>query len=129
MLELFCFTALVVLKGEVLINSEETLRQELASLALRMHIYGSRIFVIFLGMWIVSLGLLIYRSGFAPRIIAVLTVIGGVGFVVEGCIFILLQRADYLMVMQYLKFVFLIAFSALLWFLIMGIREKKVSVS
>ena len=80
MLELFCFTALVIMKGEVLINADEVQKQELVYLALRVHVYGSRFFVIFLGLWITALGVLIYRSGFAPRIIAILSVIGGVGF-------------------------------------------------
>jgi len=124
-LELFCFAALMILKGEVLITIDESLKNEFVYMALRVHVYGSRFFQMFLGLWLVSLGMLIYRSGFAPRIIAILTMIGGVVFVAEGCFFILLQRPDYLMVIKYLKFTFVIAFSAILWFLIMGVREKR----
>jgi hypothetical protein len=56
----------------------------LAYLSLRLHGYGFAIGLIFFGFTIVLLGYLIYRSGYLPRIIGVLLVIGGLGYLTNS---------------------------------------------
>ncbi|MDQ4106550.1 MAG: DUF4386 domain-containing protein, partial [Actinomycetota bacterium] len=58
--------------------------QALAYLLLRLHGYGFAIGLIFFGFAIVLLGHLIYRSGYLPRIIGVLLVIGGLGYLTNS---------------------------------------------
>jgi hypothetical protein len=56
----------------------------LAYLSLRLHGYGFAIGLIFFGFTIVLLGYLIYRSGYLPRIIGVLLIIGGLGYLTNS---------------------------------------------
>jgi hypothetical protein len=54
----------------------------LALLLLDMHHYGTLIAQIFMGLWLVPLGLLAYRSGLFPRALGVALVVGGAGWLV-----------------------------------------------
>ena len=56
----------------------------LAYLSLQLHGYGYGLSLIFFGCTCVVLGYLIYRSGYLPRIIAILPVIGGVGYLINS---------------------------------------------
>jgi hypothetical protein len=56
----------------------------LAYLLLRLHGYGFAIALIFFGFFLVVLGYLIYRSGYLPRIIGVLLVIGGLSYLTNS---------------------------------------------
>ncbi|MEV6526382.1 DUF4386 domain-containing protein [Longispora sp. NPDC051575] len=48
-----------------------------------LHGYGFLVAQIFFGMWLLPLGYLVYRSGMLPRALAVLCVVGGVGYLVD----------------------------------------------
>ena len=80
---------------------------------------------LFLGLCFIPFGMMVFRSGFAPRIIGILLIIGGVGYVADCCIAILLQRTNYIMVRPYLMSTTLCYVLALLWFLVKGLQEKK----
>ena len=58
--------------------------QSLAYLSLKLHAYGYGPSLIFFGCHCVLLGYLIYRSGYLPRIIGILLVIGGVGYLTNS---------------------------------------------
>ena len=58
--------------------------QSLAYLSLQLHAYGYGLSLIFFGCTCVVLGYLIYRSGYLPRIIGILLVIGGVGYLTNS---------------------------------------------
>jgi hypothetical protein len=47
---------------------------------LDLHDYGFSVAQIFWGLWLVPFGLLVYRSGFLPRILGVLLVIACFGY-------------------------------------------------
>jgi hypothetical protein len=47
---------------------------------LELHKQGSLVGAIFWGLWLFPLGLLVFRSGFYPRILGVLLMIGGFGW-------------------------------------------------
>lgn len=55
--------------GEFLVVFDKPQRDALAMLFLRLYNYGQFIAEIFWGLWLFPLGLLIYRSGFMPRLI------------------------------------------------------------
>jgi hypothetical protein len=62
----------------------------LVSRALELHGYGVMIAGLFWGLWLFPLGLLVYRSGFLPRALGVLLVVGSPGWVirlVQGLLF------------------------------------------
>jgi hypothetical protein len=57
--------------------------QALAYLFLRLHTYGINIAFIFSGLWLLPLGYLVFKSGFLPRILGVLLIIGGFGYLID----------------------------------------------
>jgi hypothetical protein len=128
-LEVFNFTALMILKSDARPTFDLAQQQEVAYFLLRMFRYGAGIgmskFV--LGLCFIPFGMLVIRSGFAPRIIGILLIIGGVGYVADCFMSILMQRADYLMVRPSVMITTVGYILALLWFLIKGVRGKKTA--
>lgn len=122
--EVFNYTALMILKSEPRATFDITQQQEAAYFLLRMprHATGAGMGKLFLGLCFIPFGMLVIRSGFAPRIIGILLIIGGVGYVADCCIAILLQRTDYVLVRSFLKYTTLTYALALLWFLIKGVQ-------
>lgn len=57
--------------------------QALAYLFVRLHSYGISIAFIFSGLWLFPLGYLVFKSGFLPKILGVLLIIGGFGYLVD----------------------------------------------
>lgn len=58
--------------------------QALAYLFIRLHNQGLNIAQIFWGLWLLPMGYLVFKSGFIPRILGVLLIIGGFGYLVES---------------------------------------------
>jgi len=58
--------------------------QDLAYVFLRLHSQGFLIAQIFWGLWLFPMGYLVFKSGFLPRIIGVLLMIGCFGYVIES---------------------------------------------
>ncbi len=129
--EVFNFTALMILKGETRSTFDVAQQQEAAYFLLRMHRYGvgAGMGKLLFGLCLIPFGMLVLRSGLTPRIIGILLIIGGVGYVADCCISILLQRADYLMVRSFLIYTALGYILALLWFLVKGVRDPRPSVN
>jgi hypothetical protein len=57
--------------------------QDQVMLLLELHETGITIASVFWGLWLLPMGYLVYRSGFLPRVIGVLLVISGVGYVAQ----------------------------------------------
>jgi hypothetical protein len=76
--------ALVVVSGAPYLEAfEPAQRQALALFFLGLHAEGIVLAKVFFGLWLIPLGLLIVRSGFLPKALGVLLVVGGVGYVVD----------------------------------------------
>ena len=56
----------------------------LASLFLNLHDYGIKIAGIFWGLWLFPYGFLVFKSGFLPRFIGVLLMIGCFGYLIQS---------------------------------------------
>jgi hypothetical protein len=81
----FLVAALVLLDGgDYLKALDPDEVNALAYASLRLHGFGYGISLAFFGVHCGLLGWLVYRSDFAPRVIGVLLVIGGVGYVVHS---------------------------------------------
>jgi hypothetical protein len=117
-MEVLNYSALMILKGD-------PQQQETAYLLLRIYRYGIApgLGKFFFGLCFIPFGMLVFRSGAAPRIIGILVIIGGVGYVTDCFISLLFQRPDYLMIRPYLMVTTVAYFIALLWFLIKGMRK------
>jgi hypothetical protein len=53
-------------------------------LFLDMRENGIRLALVFWGLWLLPLGLLVFRSGFLPKLLGVLLVISGAGYVIDS---------------------------------------------
>ena len=122
-IETFRIAALMIFKGELLKTLEPAQAQDVAMLFLKMYSYGTVVWEIFMGFWLIPFGILVYRSKFILRIIGVLLFIAGIGYTVDSLTFILFP--------EYLKFTKLTAYtlsgigevSIMLWLLIIGVKD------
>ena len=54
-----------------------------AKLFLELFRFGSLVASIFFGLWLLPLGFLVFRSGFLPKLLGVLLMIGSLGYLVQ----------------------------------------------
>ncbi|HEX4953465.1 MAG TPA: DUF4386 domain-containing protein [Thermoanaerobaculia bacterium] len=97
-------------------------RDALATLLLHFDRQGALVSEMFWGLWLLPLGLLVYRSGFLPRFLGVWLFINGLAYVTLSATGLLLPESS--------KMLFTIATPAMfgemalmLWLLIVGVRE------
>jgi len=83
--ELNAIAALVLVHGaDFLAMFEQPQRNALAMLFLNVHAYGFDVAGIFWGLWLFPLGLLVYRSGFLPRILGVALMVNCFAFLITS---------------------------------------------
>ena len=94
---------------------------------LHLNIIGVYVVDIFWGLWLLPLAYLTYQSNFFPKIIALVLVISGLGYIVDSLSFLINQEAhtmlrNYLSIPEALGEV-----TMLLWLLIKGVSmpDKK----
>jgi len=116
-------TALSIFKGEVFNSFPPQQMQQLASTFLKVGNFSGQIITIFWGLWLLPLGLLVYRSVFIPRILGILLLINGAGYIITSLTFILFP--GYLATVS--KFMFPTYFVGeipfMFWLLIVGVRD------
>lgn len=67
---------------------------ELLELFLYLHKMGVVIAAIFWGLWLFPLGYLVYKSGYFPKILGPIVIIGGIGYLAGSFIKILFPAAE-----------------------------------
>jgi hypothetical protein len=115
--------ALILVRGaDFLSVFDKPQRDALAMLFLRMHDQEKFAAMIFWGLWLIPLGILVYRSRFLPRFLGVWLIVNGFGYLVDSVTGLLLP--------QYQNAVGTFTFPALtgevafvLWLLIRGAKE------
>jgi hypothetical protein len=124
-MDAFSIASLMIYKGEILKTFELPQRQDLGMLFLRISEYGTLILEAFWGLWLLPLGILVFKSRFLPRFLGVWLII--------TCFFYLVLSFTSLMVPQYKDMVLHSAFALpaevgevalMLWLLIMGAKEQ-----
>jgi Domain of unknown function (DUF4386) len=127
--ELNAIAALMLVRGaDFLSVVEKTQRDALAMLFLNLHGRGLGIAAIFWGLWLFPLGLLVYRSGFIPRILGVLLFLNGFTFPANTFASLLLpQYAD--VVSRWMKPFGFGELVFMFWLLIMGATPKTSAVA
>jgi Domain of unknown function (DUF4386) len=81
--------ALLLLKEGFMKTFEPAQLQSLTMAFLKMYDYGNSVIGIFWGLWLIPFGQLAYMSGFIPKILGILLIIGGVSYVIDAFTFIL----------------------------------------
>lgn len=92
-------------------------------LFLQLHSQGNLIGVIFWGLWLFPLGMLVYRSGFLPRILGILLMIGCFGWLSVFLQRFALPNVKALAGVQYAAHVAELSF--VLWLLIKGVDAGR----
>ena len=125
--ELNAIAALILVRGaDFLSIFEKPQRDALAMLFLNLHSRGLGVAEIFWGLWLFPLGLLVYRSGFFPRILGVLLMLNCFVYPVNSFTSLLLpQYSDIVsrgtMPLSFGELLFMF------WLLIMGAKPKLLA--
>ena len=121
------FSSLHLLSGgEYLSMFENTKIKAQAMLSYDLYLHGYEIANVFFAIWLIPLGMLVYRSRFFPKVLGILLVVGGCGLFLE--VFIHFLFPNLVLVNTILLIPQTIAEIAfLIWALIRGINESKVS--
>ncbi len=87
--------ALLAVRADFLSPFDTTQRNALALLFLRVHDYGFLANEVFAGLWLWPFGLLVYRSGFIPRLLGICLLVNGLAYVtISATGFLWPQYAD-----------------------------------
>ena len=121
--------ALTLLRGaDSLSFFDQPCREALAMLSLDLHHYGYVVGWIF-GPWLIHLGALIYRSGFLPRLLGVLLIAAGFGYLAESVTPLFLPIYAKV-VDRFASIPLMVGEPALiLWLLIVGAKDQPLSAA
>lgn len=123
------FATLLVTSGAGYLSAFEPAQlNALAMLFLDMQKYGASISEIFMGLWLIPLGWLVFKSGFFPRVLGFLLMIGSIGYLISSFRNFLVPQNG---VISNISSVFLVVstiaeFSFVFWLLLKGINIRRV---
>jgi hypothetical protein len=110
--------------AQYLSTFDHTQLQALALIALKMHTRGYNIAGVFFGVYCLMIGYLVFRSGFLPRVLGVLMVIGGISYVIDSSAnFLSPTLADRLPDLT--VFGGIAELALCLWLMVMGVNAPK----
>ncbi len=105
---------------------EKPQREALTMMFLNLHDQGIVVAAVFWGLWLLPFGLLVFRSGFLPRILGVLLVINGLAYVVDAFTSLLLPRYGSV-VSQFMLVPELVGeLPTMFWLLIKGAKDQPL---
>lgn len=115
--------ALLLLKEEFIKTVDTIQMQTLTMALLKMYDYGNSVIGIFWGLWLIPFGQLAYKSGFIPKIIGILLILGGLAYVIDAFVFVLFPefRSSTNMLVAILSSI--AELSTVFWLLIKGVSE------
>ena len=98
--------------------------QTLSMVFLDMYQHGIQIAEIFWGLWLIPLGLLVYKSGFVPKVLGVLLIVGCFGHLISFLSTFLFP--DYSAILIPISETAMIGeLPIFLWLLIKGVKDQK----
>ena len=117
-------TLLLVHGDDYLPAFDKPQRDALTMLFVKLHGQGFDVAAIFWGLWLFPLGLLVYRSGFIPRLLGVLLIANCFTYVVNRLTSLVLPQYEHavsrwMMPFQFGEILFM------LWLLVMGANPKS----
>jgi len=123
--ELNHFAVLLLLNGSDYLKtfSVEQLHSQVMFFLDLSH-YGASITAIFWGLWLLPMGYLVFKSGFLPRIIGILLIIAGFGYVIDSIALFLLPDLN----IHITQFTFVGELLFLLWLLFKGVNVQESDV-
>lgn len=120
------FAAFHVLSGAEYLNVFGTTQLSAqAMLNYDLYLHGYEIANVFFALWLVPLGLLVYKSHFLPKILGILLIVGGFSLLLEVFIYFLLPGYEAVNTILLIPQTFS-EFALLIWLLTKGIDESKL---
>lgn len=116
---------IIVLKESFMSAFTQAQQQSLAMTFFKMYNYGNLVIGIFWGLWLIPFGQLVYRSGFMPKLLGILLVLGGVSYVIDASVFVLFPESHSLSNILVSIFSSVSELATVLWLLIIGVRVKR----
>jgi len=117
-------TLAIVQGADFLSAFDQPQRNALATLLINIDRLGIPVSEIFWGLWLLPLGLLVYRSGFLPRFLGVWLLINGIAYVIISFTGILVPQQ--VGIVNTIAFPILLGELAfMLWLVIIGARPKS----
>ncbi len=123
----FKITALVIFKGGILQSFEPEQLHDLAMLFLTIGSYSSQMVQLYWGLWLIPFGLLVYKSGFIPRILGVFLILNGIPYIILSFTFLLLPGYRTVVWQFALPFLFIGEIPIMLWLLIKGVKTQVLA--
>lgn len=86
--ELFHSAVLLILNGPDFLSTFSAAQvQSIIALFIDLHAHGIMVAQVFWGLWLFPMGYMVYKSGYLPRIIGILLMIGCFGYLMDSFIF------------------------------------------
>ena len=98
--------------------------QALAMVFLDMQKHGIFIAEIFWGLWLFPLGLLVFKSGFMPKVLGVLLMVGCFGYLID-CLTFFLFPSYKVITYPGIAISVVAEFSFIFWLLFKGVRDQQ----
>ena len=123
--ESFAFASLMIAKGEILQHLDLIQKQDWVMFLLRLKSYNIIALEIFWGLWLIPLGQLIIKSGYLPKFIGILLILGGIAYVIESLDFILFSEKLSFITDYGFIFYSTAELSTVAWLLVKGVKIKN----
>ncbi len=94
---------------------------DLVALFLELHEVGIQLAGIFWGLWLFPMGYLVFKSGYIPKIIGILLMIGCFGYLADSFLFLLYPDFG----VKFAEFMFIGEVALPLWLLIKGVNVER----
>lgn len=113
--------------GDFLSVFSQPQREALALLFLRLHFDGFMVAQVFWGLWLVPFGVLVYKSGFLPKILGVLLAIACFGYLANSLVaFGVFPDAA---VSRFVGQLTICELPIIFWLLIMGAKDQPLAAA
>ena len=113
---------LILLNGEGYLSSFTSNQiKDSVSALIQLHEYGISMSTIFMGLWLLPMGYLIFKSDFLPKIIGVFLIIASVGYVADFFKFYLYHDLG----IVFSEFTFLGEIMIMFWLLVKGVNVEE----
>lgn len=86
-LNTFSIASLMILKGQALTEFTIEQRQSVAMLMLKLSSYGTQLLQSLWGLWLLPLGMLVWKSGYMPRWLGAFVFLNGVAYILTSLAF------------------------------------------
>ncbi len=120
--------ALTLIRGaDFLSVFDKPQRDALAMLFLNLHFQGFMVAQVFWGLWLIPFGVLVFKSGFLPRILGILLIIACFGYLANSLVAFGLLPAD--VFSRIAGQLTICELPIILWLLIRGAKDQPLSES